>query len=146
MKKHILLVEDDEVYLSAIAAILRYEDFHISEALDGESALKMLTLSRDGTPADLLITDIRMPGMDGIALIKAIREYGIRIPVIAVSGDVERKTREKLYESGCDDYLEKPFTRNELLSKIRRFMGNPMRKTNQQVIHSAQSDRYLKTV
>jgi len=123
MKKHILVVEDDEVYLSAISAILSYEGFRISEASDGESALNMLRENND--PADLLLTDIRMPGMDGIALIKAVREYGLRIPVIAFSGDIDRKTMERLFETGCRYYLEKPFTRAELLSKIRMVMGDP---------------------
>jgi len=127
MKKHILVVEDDEVYLSAISTILRYEGFRISEASDGESALKMLTENSD--PPDLILTDIRMPGMDGISLIKAIREYGIRIPVIAFSGDIDRKTMEKLFESGCWNYLEKPFTRKELLSKIRMVTENPAQET-----------------
>ncbi len=129
MKKHILVVEDDEVYLSAISAILSHEGFRVSEASDGESALKMLT--ENSETADLLITDIRMPGMNGITLIKAVREYGIRIPAIAVSGDVDRKTAEKLFEIGCGDYLEKPFTRAELLSKISMVMGNQAQERNQ---------------
>ncbi|MGE0086149.1 MAG: response regulator [Desulfococcaceae bacterium] len=128
MKKHILLVEDDDVYLSAITAILTHEGFRISEASDGETALRMLTVPPGREPPDLLITDIRMPGMDGIALIKSVREHGIHCPVIAVSGDIDRKTTERLYESGCEDYLEKPFTRAELLSKISRVLGNPAQK------------------
>ncbi len=115
-KKTILLVEDEEPILFSVQRILELTgDYEIITSTNGSDALKKIS----NIIPDLIISDIAMPGMDGIELCKTIRksEISSSIPFIFLTGK-----RDRLLEgiqSGSDDYLTKPFQVDELIAKIK---------------------------
>ncbi|MDH5357570.1 MAG: response regulator [Gammaproteobacteria bacterium] len=118
--KTILLVEDDEFYLSLIESWLKTPNNAVVTANDGQEALNIST----NQPVDLIITDVFMPGMDGIELIKKIRISQPNIPIIAISGKSRKVDFMKAAEKfGATCTILKPldqesFTRivNEMLT------------------------------
>ncbi len=113
----LLIVEDDPAMLIAFRDILEGSGYSVSTAANGQDALALL---KDVEPA-LIMSDISMPGMDGIELYKAVRQRpnGAAIPFIFVTA---RGTREDIFAAkalGVDDYITKPVTSHELLAAVR---------------------------
>jgi CheY-like chemotaxis protein len=121
----VLIVEDSDVVRKLIADFLaqKYPDLLIETASDGLEALERISAR---TPS-ILITDIVMSGMDGIALLKALHERGISLPTIAMSGYWARGSfEERLAEEGITStrtilFLEKPFLIEHLSSMMEKF-------------------------
>ena len=113
---HILLVEDDLDLREMLKAILADEGHHVVDVSDGQEALAAI---RCGQP-DLIVSDIIMDGMDGIAAIMAFRKLLPETPIIAMSGnELYLSNSEKL---GADLGLLKPFTRATFLSEINALL------------------------
>jgi two-component system sensor histidine kinase/response regulator len=113
----ILVVEDEEAILEIITLFLEDEGFHVRQALNGETALALLEEAKP----DLIISDIRMPGMDGFALCEQVRanpDFG-QLPFIFLTGRDERADVRRGMGLGADDYLTKPFEPEELLSAVQ---------------------------
>lgn len=113
----LLIVEDDPAMLVAFRDILEGSGYTVTTAANGKDALRLL---QEVKPA-LIMSDIAMPGMDGIELYKAIRQRpeGAAVPFIFVTA---RGTREDIFAAkalGVDDYITKPATRTELLTAVR---------------------------
>jgi len=110
----ILLVEDDEKLLNSIKEGLKQFDFRVDTAKDGEEGLYLATNNQ----YDVLIIDWMLPKLDGIELIKKLRQKNINTPalILTAKGDVEDKV-EGL--SVADDYLTKPFDFDELVARIK---------------------------
>lgn len=116
----ILLVEDEPVLRSAIAAVLTKEGYQVFEAGDGEHALRFLR----GQEVDLIIADILMPGIDGIELIMELGKSKHPAPIIAMTGgyldaDLYLKVAANL---GASRVISKPFKIEELVVKIREVL------------------------
>lgn len=112
---HILIAEDDEALLSSICFILEDQGYFISKALDGRKALDAISKSQDSSnPVDLLITDIQMPDLNGLQLIRRVREIDDSLPVIVMTGYGDKETLKKLIKIGCDEFLDKPFEPDDL--------------------------------
>ncbi len=111
----ILLVEDEQNVAAFIKKGLEEEAFTVDVATDGPEGLLMAT---EGD-FDLLILDVMLPGMDGIALCRALRAKGVARPILMLTAvdSVERKVEG--LEGGADDYLVKPFAFSELVARIR---------------------------
>jgi DNA-binding NarL/FixJ family response regulator len=122
----ILIVEDDPSYRSMIEMVLQMEGFAVRTAPDGQSGLVLL---REKRP-DLILCDIMMPGMDGHAVLDALKGEKIfdNIPFIFVTALANRADVRRGMSAGADDYLPKPFSAEELLAavsgRIRRFEMN----------------------
>jgi len=122
MKKKILIVDDDLDMLDLYQAILR-DVFETILATNGREAVDMA-----GTQLpDLVLMDIMLPEMDGLEATRLIRENPKTrsIPILAVTALSSRKDKEKCLQSGCDDYLSKPFTqftRLQLFSRIEKLL------------------------
>jgi len=123
----ILVVEDDQCFRELIKSYLP-KDYHILEAADGMEARKILferiKEKKEGKPLDLIILDIMMPGMDGYRFCKAVKsrqEYQ-DIPIIICTAKNTRDDVIKVAEVGANDYLIKPFSRETLLEKARRWI------------------------
>ncbi len=122
MKKKILIVDDDLDMLNLYQAILR-DVFETILATNGREAVDMA-----GTQLpDLVLMDIMLPEMDGLEATRLIRENPKTrsIPILAVTALSSRKDKEKCLQSGCDDYLSKPFTkftRLQLCSRIEKLL------------------------
>jgi CheY-like chemotaxis protein len=114
----ILLVEDNPDNLVTVRAILG-KDYDITEARDGVAALEILKT----THPDLILLDMGLPGMDGLAVLQRIKQDPAKryIPVIALTAHAMKDDREKYMGAGCSDYLSKPFTPELLTEKINKW-------------------------
>ncbi len=120
-----ILIADDEPSIRAyLRAILKVEGFTLLEAADGVDALQQV--QQRGEPVDLLLTDIRMPRMDGIALARSVVEAHPKTPVLYISAypfNVEEE-RTKHPSRACA-FLAKPFTRKTLLAAVQKCLDTP---------------------
>lgn len=115
---NILIVDDDSALLDHLRWALERKHYHIETAENGEIALNMIF---DST-YDLILLDIMLPRMDGLSVLKHMREAGLDTPVLMLTarGDVE--DRVKGLDYGADDYLAKPFSMAELMARIRALL------------------------
>lgn len=111
----LLLAEDETSLSKALTAILVKSHYSVDAVFDGEEALAYL----ESGNYDGAILDIMMPKMDGIAVLKKIREKGNPIPVLLLTAKSEVDDKVLGLDSGADDYLTKPFAVKELLARIR---------------------------
>jgi PAS domain S-box-containing protein len=116
-RPRVLLVDDDEVNLMLVSAALSQHGFDITEATDGESALRLL---RDWTP-DLVVLDARMPGLDGFETCRELRRmYGFEnIPVLMLTGLDDEGSINKAYQAGATDFFVKSNQWSLLAGRLR---------------------------
>jgi CheY-like chemotaxis protein len=118
-KYSILIVDDDELLRKTIVFDFKRRGFNILEAGNGTEAIGIVKSTR----IDLVISDIRMPGGDGITLLEEIRAYDPRIPsVILITGFADITERECI-EKGATQVVSKPFDRKALLSAVLAALG-----------------------
>ena len=122
----LLLVEDDLEIASFIMKGLKEAGFAADHAVDGEDGLYLAVTM----PYDAAIIDIMLPKLDGLGLIEALRDQKINLPVLILSARRSVDDRVRGLQIGGDDYLVKPFEREELISKILEGLG--WDKTNKQ--------------
>jgi two-component system, OmpR family, KDP operon response regulator KdpE len=113
----ILVVDDDPAMVGAITALVGTEGHQVITAYDGLTAVKRY---RDEQP-DLVLLDLAMPGPDGFTVIGQLRAAG-NAPVLVVSGENAEAAKVKALGIGADDYLVKPFGKQELLARIAAVM------------------------
>ena len=118
--RKILLVDDEKIERSGIRMLLERmpEEFTVIEAVNGVDALKKL---KEGS-ADIVLTDIKMPQMDGIELIEKIREYGSQMPIAIFSGYGEFDYAQKAIRNGVSNYILKPVKPQEFEETIRKIL------------------------
>ena len=114
----ILVVDDNQKIRRLIDIYLRREGFSTLLAETGEQALHLL-----GEQAvDLMIVDIMMPGMDGYALVRQLRENRMEIPVLMATAKTEFADKKEGFEAGADDYMTKPVDLEELVLRVRALL------------------------
>ena len=113
----ILVIDDEPAMVGAVAALVGSVGHRVSAAYDGHEALRKLESDRP----DLVILDLAMPGMDGVAVCAAIRAHG-PTPIIVLSGESDERAKVEVLDTGADDYVTKPFGKDELLARIRAVM------------------------
>ena len=124
MSPHILLVDDEVSLLHSMETALVTEGYRVSTALDGNSGLKILSkYENNATPISLIITDIHMPGMNGLAFVGEIRKLPRRIPILVITGFGDSKLILDLARMGIDGYLEKPIDVATLRGRIARILS-----------------------
>ena len=116
MQHRLLIVDDEPNLLKAIAAVLRGEGFEVETARNGKDALLQLARSIP----DLIVSDVRMPVMDGYKLARHLRSapHTALIPIIFLTARDETEDRVEGFRSGIDVYLTKPFEPDELIAVI----------------------------
>jgi DNA-binding NarL/FixJ family response regulator len=129
MAARLLVVDDEAILLKAVAATLRAEGYDVMSERSAADAL--VSISRS-TP-DLIISDIRMPGMDGYEFARVLRnnERTALIPIIFLTAKGEREDRIEGFRSGVDAYLTKPFDPDELLAVISGILNRVERTSSQ---------------
>lgn len=117
-KKRTILVVDDSAYARRMIrfALVSYPHYQLIEAADGNQALRQIDENR----IDLVITDLKMPGMDGFDLIRAIRlRPGCELlPIIMLTGEVDEKNRELARAAGVSTLIFKPFVPEQISGLI----------------------------
>jgi len=112
----ILVVDDEPNYLIVLSELLKDEGFEVLTAQTGEEGFKVV----EETDLDIVLTDMRMPGMDGLALLEAIKNYNSDLPVIMITAFGEVEKAVVAMKAGAYNYLAKPFNNEELLLNIRK--------------------------
>ena len=119
----ILVVDDDEISLRVVRTVLETANYQVITAQDGESALKLAIEERP----DLIISDLIMPEMDGIALTRKLKSKLITrfIPVILLTAKHDVAAEVKGLESGADDFLTKPIHPERVIARVKRLLDRP---------------------
>jgi len=111
----ILIAEDEDDIRILIQMILKSKNFDVSVVSNGEEAIKAIRETNDtATPYDILITDIQMPKMNGLELLREIKEQGYDISVLVMTGFGDKNMIVELMKIGCSNYIDKPFTEDDL--------------------------------
>jgi len=113
----IALVDDDKNILTSVSMLLEQEGYHVRTYSDGASALTALS----STPPDLAILDIKMPRMDGLELLRRLRQSA-DMPVIFLTSKDEEIDELMGLNAGADDYIRKPFSQRLLLERVRAIL------------------------
>lgn len=135
---NILIIDDEAEFLEKLSLVLTKENYRVDTAVDGRQALDKIWDDR----YDLILLDIMLPYIDGLQILKEMRDAEIDTPVLMLTakGDVEDKVAG--LNMGADDYLGKPFSIAELLARIRvlirrRYNENPEIQVGEIVLDSA---------
>jgi two-component system, OmpR family, KDP operon response regulator KdpE len=127
-KGNILVVDDEPQITRVLKTTLSSHGYGTRTAADGEEALQMM---KEWSP-DLLITDLRMPNMDGLELCRRVRANS-QIPIIVLSVRGEEKIKVQALDAGADDYVTKPFSTSELLARLRAALRRSSAKQEPEV-------------
>jgi len=111
----VLLVEDDYMIGNVVQQALRDASYGVDWVMDGDAALRSFAC----LPYQMLLLDLGLPKQDGMAVLRAIRAAGGRVPVILLTARDETEDRVAGLDAGADDYLVKPFQLSELLARMR---------------------------
>lgn len=114
----ILVIEDDDIVREAVVSLLLEENYIVDEASTGEDGL----CAAEQEIHDLLIIDIMLPEINGIDIVKTLRENGCTLPILLLTALDSVDDRVIGLESGADDYLVKPFAIRELLARIKALL------------------------
>lgn len=114
----ILIAEDDRAAREALQRALQFEGYHVLAACDGGEALEFLGSHQP----DAIVLDVMMPGIDGIAACRRIRDKGIATPILMLTARHEISDRVAGLDAGADDYLVKPYSLDELLARLRAML------------------------
>lgn len=110
----VLVVEDDAAVRRLITTALAMHGYHVNVAATGEAAI----LEAASHGPDLVLLDLGLPDVDGIAVIKKLRSWS-NVPIIVISARIEEADKIEALDTGADDYLTKPFSVEELLARVR---------------------------
>jgi DNA-binding response OmpR family regulator len=114
----ILIVEDERPLADVLRKGLQEEGYAVDVAYNGEDGLFLA----ENEPSDLMILDIMLPVVDGIAILKKIRKAGVKTPVLMLTAKDTIMDKVSGLDSGADDYLTKPFSFEELMARIRTLL------------------------
>jgi two-component system OmpR family response regulator len=117
---HILIVEDERHLAEGLKFNLDAEGYRVTVAGDGPSALSAVAAAEP--PIDLVILDLMLPGMSGYAVCESLRESANRVPVLMLTARKLPEDRARGFDVGTDQYMEKPFDLDELLSRCRNLL------------------------
>jgi len=121
MGERVLVVDDEEVVLGAVRKALRHDDLEIDTVQSAAEALALLA----SRPYAMVITDLMMPGVDGLGLLQRIRDMGLHPQTIMITGYPTIQTALRARRLGAFEYVTKPFTRQELRSVVVRALRTP---------------------
>jgi DNA-binding response OmpR family regulator len=115
----LLIVDDDKTFLDTIRQRLVLRGIEVLTAATGVSALEIFKRE----PADAVILDVSMPGMDGLQVLREIKAHDPDTPVLLLTGHASKRTAEEGIALGATDYLCKPFPMDELVEQVREILG-----------------------
>jgi DNA-binding response OmpR family regulator len=114
--EHILVVDDEPSIVEVVGLYLEREGYRVTAASDGQTALETVRRERP----DLIVLDLMLPRIDGLEITRRLRTYGdVPIPIIMLTAKREEMDRILGLEMGADDYIVKPFSPQELVSRVK---------------------------
>src|SRR5690625_3246692 len=120
---HLLVVDDEANIRDLLAAALRFAGFSVTTAKNGNEAL---ALTKEENP-DLILLDVMMPDMDGFTVTRRLRARGNDMPVLFLTARADPKDAVSGLTAGGDGYVTKPFSREEVVARIRAILGRSAR-------------------
>jgi CheY-like chemotaxis protein len=132
---HILVIDDNPANLKLVCDVLECEGFHVDRAFDAEAALEKARACR----FDLVLTDVGLPGMDGLALTRILKsdDRTSQVPVVALTAFAMKGDDVKAIEAGCDGYITKPINTRQLASQIAPFLKAPPKSVGGRSAHES---------
>jgi CheY-like chemotaxis protein len=126
MRAHILIVDDNPIDRKLAAEVLEIAGFGVDTAIDAEEAQHML----QGMVPDLILTDIALPGMDGLSLTRLIKADARlkHVPVIALTAFALSGDDERAADAGCDGYITKPIDTRRFVDQVAKLLESPARR------------------
>lgn len=116
MPQSILVVEDDNTIRELVEMILLHAGFEVATAREGREALELLRRSRP----DLVLLDIAMPGIDGLEVLKRVRQRGYTVPVLMMTANRSAQVVRDVMALGGNGYVLKPFGPEELVTRVKK--------------------------
>jgi len=118
---HILIAEDEAHTRLSLNILLKRAGYRVSSVSDGAKALDLIlkSVEKPGESIELLMTDIQMPDMSGLELIRTLKAKGVKLPILVFTGFGDKETLVELLREGCEDYIDKPFTEEALMERIK---------------------------
>lgn len=120
MRPHILVVEDEQHLGLGIKYNLEAESYRVTLVEDGPTALKIVDASSESI--DLIVLDLMLPGMSGYSVCESIRDAGMAVPILMLSARTLAEDRARGFDAGANQYMNKPFELDELLSRIKNLL------------------------
>ena len=130
MPLRVLVVDDEPPIRRFLRASLLAQGYDVMEAEDGEKALQEIRRR----PADLLVLDLGLPGIDGLEVIRRLRGNGATVPIIVLSSRMDEAGKVEALDLGADDYVTKPFGMDELLARIRTAMRHRLQQQGERPV------------
>jgi FixJ family two-component response regulator len=129
--KVVAVLDDEPEIRTALRRLLTCRGFQVMEYARGQDLLAAL----DSDPPDCLLLDLRLPGINGFDVLKALRSRQVRIPVVVVTADDEIDTPERVCSLGASSYLRKPIDRDCLLDAMAKAMAGTITESTEERTH-----------
>jgi two-component system OmpR family response regulator len=120
---NILLIEDDAILNDTISHYLQLQEYQVTSLHNGMGAVSVI----DQHHFDIYIIDINIPGLNGLDLVRYIRQKDLTSPIIMITASMELDNLKVAYSNGCSDYIKKPFYLEELDIRINKLISNQPR-------------------
>lgn len=138
-KKKALVIDDEQIVLDSVSTLLRDEGFEVDVSLDGREGLDWAIERK----YDVVLTDIRMPDIGGMKVLRDVKRVNPALPVIMITGYASVESAVQAMKLGAAEYIEKPFEPEQLLEAVSRALGMSMEAEEQGLIHREEVAKVL---
>ena len=128
MARTVLVIDDERNMRWVLERALQKAGYDVLTAERGELGLQLFARHR----VDLVLLDLKMPGMDGLAVLRELRQRSTSVPILLLTAYATVPTAVEALQLGASDYLRKPFDLESILSQINRFLADQVRATGRQ--------------
>jgi len=138
MKSRVLVIDDEAAIRDSLRMILEYEDYQFVGAASGNEALEIVRRERP----DIVLLDIKMPGMDGMEVLRKLRAIDEGLPVVMISGHGNTATAVEAIRSGAIDFLDKPLSSERVIVTLRNVLRQSELSTENRDLKVAMESKY----
>jgi DNA-binding NtrC family response regulator len=138
-KKKVLVIDDEQIVLDSVSQILIDDNYEVDVSLSGREGLDW-AIER---PYDIILTDIRMPDIGGMRVLRDIKRVKSSLPVVIITGYATTKSAVQAMKLGAAEYIEKPFEPEQLLDAVARALGISPEVEEQGLIHKEEMAKVL---